>query len=174
MQKKDCFLFGTVFKLHGYKGDVNIYNDDDIPFDFSTLNYFLIEQNNELIPYFIERARPTKPNVVLVSFENINSEQDALKILKKKVYLPKDMLPEVDEDTITEKQLIGYSVIDIKLGNLGVISYINSQTAQQLIYVEKDGEEFCFPMHEQFVKAIDTNKGLIEVEIPKELIDLNS
>ena len=52
MQKKDCFLFGTIFKLHGYKGDVNIYNEDDIPFDFSTLKYFLIEQNNELIPFF--------------------------------------------------------------------------------------------------------------------------
>ena len=66
MQKKDCFLVGTVFKLHGYKGDVNIYNEVDIPFDFNALDYFLIEQNNELIPFFIDRARPTKPNVVLV------------------------------------------------------------------------------------------------------------
>ena len=94
MQKKDCFLFGTVFKLHGYKGDVNIYNDDDIPFDFSKLDYFLIEQKNELIPYFIDRARPTKPNVVLVNFEDVNSEKEALKILKRKVYLPKEWLPE--------------------------------------------------------------------------------
>ena len=75
MQKKDCFLFGTVFKLHGYKGDVNIYNDDDIPFDFSKLTYFLIEQNNELVPYFIEQARATKPNVVLVKFEDIDGNQ---------------------------------------------------------------------------------------------------
>ena len=34
MQKEDCFLVGTVFKLHGYKGDVKIYNEDDIPFNF--------------------------------------------------------------------------------------------------------------------------------------------
>ena len=90
MQKKDCFLVGTVFKLHGYKGDVNIYNEDDIPFNFSTLDYFLIELDNELVPYFIEMARTTKPNVVLVKFEDVNSEEEAKEILKRKVFLPKE------------------------------------------------------------------------------------
>ena len=173
MQKKDCFLFGTVFKLHGYKGDVNIYNDDDIPFDFSTLEYFLIELNNELVPFFIEKVRPTKPNVVLVKFEDVDSEGKAKKIHKRRVYLPKDGMPETDEKEITEKKLIGYSVIDINLGNLGEITYINSQTAQQLIYVSKDGKEFCFPMHEEFVKRIDPREGIMEVEIPEELLNLN-
>ena len=97
MQKKDCFLVGTVFKLHGYKGDVNIYNEVDIPFDFNALDYFLIEQNNELIPFFIDRARPTKPNVVLVKFEDVNSEEEAKEILKRKVFLPKEFLPEIVE-----------------------------------------------------------------------------
>jgi 16S rRNA processing protein RimM len=173
MQKKDCFLFGTVFKLHGYKGDVNIYNDDDIPFDFSALDYFLIELNNELVPHFIETARATKPNVVLVKFEDMDTEVKAKKILKQKVYLPKEWLPEIDTTEITEKTLIGYSVFDINFGELGEITYINSQTSQQLIYVEKNGVEFCFPMHEQFVKGIDPQKGIMEVEIPEELLDLN-
>jgi len=173
MQKKDCFLFGTVFKLHGYKGNVNIYNNDDIPFDFTTLEYFLIELNNELVPFFIEKARPTKPNVILVKFEDIDSEEEAKKIHKRKVYLPKDWMPETDEKEITEKKLIGYSVIDIKLGNLGEITYINSQTAQQLIYVSKDGKEFCFPMHEQFVKGVDSKEKTMEVAIPEEFLNLN-
>ena len=173
MQKKYCFLFGTVFKLHGFKGDVNIYNDENIPFDFSKLDYFLIEQKNELIPYFIDRARPTKPNVVLVNFEDVNSEKEALKILKRKVYLPKEKLPETDKNETTQKKIIGYTVLDINFGKLGEITYINSQTLQQLIYVEKDGVEFCFPMHEQFVKGIDTKERVMEVEIPEALLDLN-
>ena len=173
MQKKDCFLFGTVFKLHGYKGDVNIYNDDDIPLNFSTLEYFLIELNNELVPFFIEKARPTKPNVILVKFEDLDSEEKAKKINKRKVYLPKDLSPQMDEDEITEKKLIGYSVIDIKLGDLGKITYINSQTSQQLIYVENNGKEFCVPLHEQFVKGIDPKEKVMKVEIPEEFLNLN-
>lgn len=173
MQKKDCFLVGTVFKLHGYKGDVNIYNDDDILFDFNTIKYFLIERNNTLVPFFITKARHTKPNIILVKFEDINSEKEALSILKQKVYLPIEFLPEIDSNEISEKQLIGFKVIDIKLGELGEISYINSQTAQQLIYVSKDGKEFCFPMHQQFIISVDSKKRIMEVTIPEDLINLN-
>jgi 16S rRNA processing protein RimM len=54
MQKKDCFLFGTVFKLHGYKGDVNIYNNDNIHVNYSLLKYIFIQFDNDLVPYFIE------------------------------------------------------------------------------------------------------------------------
>ena len=173
MQKKDCFLFGTVFKLHGYKGDVNIYNDNGFALDFTTLEYFLIELNNELIPHFIEKARPTKPNVVLVKFENIDSETKAKKIHKQKVYLPKDWIPETNKNKITEKELIGYSVIDVNIGDLGKITFINSQTTQQLIYVSNDNKVFCFPMHKQFVKGVNSKEKIMKVNIPEELLNLN-
>lgn len=173
MQKEDCFFFGTIFKLHGYKGDVNIYNENGILVDFYTLDYFLIELNNELVPYFIERARTTKTNVVLTKFEDVNSEKEAKKIQKRKVYLPKNWTPKTEKNNISEKLLIGYSVIDIKMGELGEISFINSKTAQTLIYVRKDRGEFCFPWHKHFVKNIDAEKGVMEVEIPKEFLDLN-
>ena len=174
MQKKDCFLVGTVFKLHGYKGDVNIYNVDGILFDFDTFNYFFIEQNNALVPFFITKARSTKLNIILTKFEEINSEKEALSIFKKKVYIPIDFLPEIKDNKISEKQLIGLKIIDVKMGELGEITYINSQTAQQLIYVSKDGEEFCFPMHEHFIIKIDAEKGVMEVKIPEDLLNLNS
>jgi len=39
--------------------------------------------------------------------------------------------------------------------------------------VSKDEKEFCFPMHEQFVKRIDIKEGIMEVEIPEEFLNLN-
>ncbi|MBT7896007.1 MAG: 16S rRNA processing protein RimM [Flavobacteriales bacterium] len=173
MQNKDCFLVGTVFKLHGYKGDVNIYNDDDIPFNFSSIKYFLINLDNNLIPFFVDRVRSTKPNIILVKFKDINSEKEAKKILKKAVFLPNELSLVENNNGFTEKQLLGFTIIDIKMGELGKITYINSQTAQQLIYVNKDGKEFCFPKHEQFIKKIDVKEKIMEVEISKELLDLN-
>ena len=81
--------------------------------------------------------------------------------------------PESNDNNITEKKLIGFTVFDTLLGKLGTISAINSQTTQQLIFVKKDSKEFCFPMHEQFVKKIDTKEGIMQVEIPEEFLDLN-
>ena len=109
----------------------------------------------------------------MVKFEDVHSEEEAKKIHKRKVYFPKDWLPTTDENDISEKQLIGYSVIDIKMGELGEISFVNSKTTQALIHVSKDGEGFSFPWHKQFVKNIDAEKGIMEVEIPKEFLDLN-
>ena len=173
MQKKDCFLLGTVFKLHGYKGDVNIYNENDISLDLNNIEYFLIEKENTVIPFFISKARTTKPNILLVKFEDIDSEEEAKKIYKRKVYLPKDWVLNKDKAKLTKRKLVGYSVIDGNLSNLGKITYVNSQTLQHLIYVEKDGKEFCFPMHKEFVKEINEEARIVKVEIPKELLNLN-
>ena len=84
MQKKDCFLVGTVFKLHGYKGYLKISNKENTPFDFSLLTFLLIELDNKLIPFFIDDARSITSDVILVKFEDIDSKENAKKILKKR------------------------------------------------------------------------------------------
>ena len=173
MQKKDCFLVGTIFKLHGYKGDVKIYNEDNIPFDFSKIDFFLIDINNELIPFFIKKARITAAHNILVNFDDVNCEKESKKILNKKIYLEKKYLPENYKETKNTEDIIGFSVIDMYLGKLGEIFFINSQTAQKLIYVKTEEKEFCFPWHEKFVKNIDNRKEEIHVELPDEILNLN-
>ena len=171
MKKQDCFLLGTIFKLHGYKGDVNIYNDKDIPLILSEIEFFFIEENNELIPYFAESKRNKKKNILLVKFEDIDSEEDALKILKKKVYLPKFILNEEDLDY--NKIIVGFDVIDKRLGKIGRVEFVNESTPQSLIIVKGGGKEFFIPFHDQFVLNIILGKKIIQVDIPKELININ-
>ena len=114
MKKQDCFLLGTIFKLHGYKGDVNIYNDNDIKLILSKISFFLIEENNELIPYFTENIRVKKKKILLVKFEDINSESEALKILNKKVYLPNTLYQKIQN--LNQNQIVvGFNVIDKSL-----------------------------------------------------------
>ena len=171
MKKQDCFLLGTIFKLHGYKGDVNIYNDNDIPLILPEIEFFFIEENNELIPYFAESKRNKKKNILLVKFEDIDTEEDALKILKKKVYLPKFILKEEDLDY--NKIIVGFDVIDKRLGKIGRVEFVNESTPQSLIIVKAGGKEFFIPFHEQFVLNIILEKKIIQVDIPKELININ-
>ena len=171
MKKQDCFLLGTIFKLHGYKGDVNIYNDNDIPLILSEIEFFYIEENNELIPFFAENKRNKKKNVFLVKFEDIDSEEDALKILKKKVYLPKSILKEQDLDQ--NKIIVGFDVIDRRLGKIGRVEFVNESTSQSLIIVKGEEKEFFIPFHDQFVLNIILGKKIIQVDIPKELININ-
>ena len=173
MHKKDCFFFGTIFKLHGYKGEVNIYYDNNIIINPSLIKYILLEKNYELVPFFIETIRIKKSSIVLVKFEDVNTEKEAKILINKKIYLPKKIFQKLIKNKTTNKNLVGYSVIDLNHGELGKVSYIDSKTVQKLLYVEKDGKEFCFPINDKFIKKTINNKRIIEVEIPKELIYLN-
>ena len=172
MEKQDCFLLGTIFKLHGYKGDINIYNDNDIPLVYTDIDFFYIEENNELIPYFTESVRPKKKQVLLVKLEDIDSEEQALKILKRKVYLPNKFLPEL-ENINPDKLIVGFDVIDNTLGKIGKVDFVNNKTAQKLIIVKDGSKELFIPFHEQFIKEIDTENQKIIVEIPEELMNIN-
>lgn len=172
MKKQDCFLLGTIFKLHGYKGYLNIYNDNNIPLVFSDIDFFYIKDKNELIPYFIESIRPKKKQVILVKLEDVDCEEQALKILKREVYLANQFLPKL-ENINPDKLIIGFDVIDNTFGKIGTIDFVNNQTAQKLIIVKDRSKEFFIPFHEQFIKEIDTENQKIFVQITKELININ-
>ena len=172
MKKQDCFLLGIIFKLHGYKGEVNIYNDNDIPLIFSDINFFYIEEKNELIPYFSENIRSKKKNILLVKFEDIDSEKQALKIMKQKVYLPNKLLPEM-EDINADNIIVGFNVIDKKIGKIGTVEFINNKTSQKLIIIKNKTKEFYLPFHDNFVKEINIENKTLIVDVPQELIDIN-
>ena len=172
MKKQDCFLLGTIFKLHGYKGDVNIYNDNDIKLILSKISFFLIEENNILIPYFTENIRVKKKKILLVKFEDINSESEALKILNKKVYLPNTLYQKIQN--LNQNQIVvGFNVIDKSLGNIGIVEFVSDSKLQSLILVKNEEKEFHIPFHEKFIKKIDVDNKILKVKIPEELININ-
>ena len=169
MQQGDCFFIGTIFKLHGFKGDFKVYNNDNIIINLDSLRYLFIKINGILIPFFIENAKTDKNNNFIVKIENINSEYKAKELINQEVYIRKEDTPLKNKEDI-----IGFSVIDIEKGYLGKISNINKKTSQHIIYVtQKNLDEFCFPLHENYVKNIDNNKNIIEVIISEEIINLN-
>ena len=72
-----------------------------------------------------------------------------------------------------EGHITNYRVFDIDKGELGKVDYVDTQTKQKLVYVIAEKNNFCFPMHEKFLLEINTEKKIITVKIPKELINLN-
>ena len=172
MHKNKSLFIGTISKLHGYKGKVKIFIQKKINFDFNVISYLLIKTNNDLVPYIIEYAKAIKENMLLVKFDEVNNEEEAKKILKKDVYISTNFVNE--KEIIKKSELTGYEVVDKYFGKLGVVSYINDQTSQKLIFVKnKLNKEFCVPMHENFIKKINHKEKTIDVIIPEELINLN-
>ena len=166
----NCFYIGTIFKLHGYKGNIKLYNETNIDIE-PLANYLYLEINNELIPYFTERITKINSNSFLIKFEDVNSENEANKIIKKKVYIKNEFL--IKNKQNSEENLIGYNVINFNKTHLGKVSKVNKRLIQKLIFVKNNNKEFCFPFHKSFIKKTDKEKKILFVEISEQIINLN-
>lgn len=171
--QQNCFYIGSIFKLHGYKGNLIIYNENDFSFNYNEIKYLFIKIDNILVPFFLERISPNKTKNILIKIEDIDSEEKAKKLLNNDVFFPKKYQPKNIETEEKNNELINFTVTDKNFGILGKISKIDSQTSQKLIYVSNNKHEFCFPYNNHFIKLIEQQKKNIIVEIPKEIIELN-
>ena len=172
MEKKDCFFIGSIFKLHGYKGKIILFNENSISLNFDKTEYLFIEKEGILIPFFLNQISSYKSDNFLLEFEDINSENEAKKLLKCKVYTSNNLIYQNTEASI-DKQILGFKIIDKEFGELGNIQTIDNQSSQALIFVKNNSKEFCFPLNNQFIDSIEIEQKVVYTKIPKEIIDLN-
>ena len=172
MLKKDCFLIGSVFKLHGYKGNMVIFNEKNLSFKINEMKYFFIDIDNILVPFFIEKISIYKAQNILVKLEEISSEVEAKKYVGKDIYFSKEYVKNAIEE-VKEHDIVNFLVHDKNLGHLGCVDMVDSRTSQKLIYVKSEQKRFCFPWDKHFIESIEFEKQKLNVQIPKELINLN-
>lgn len=172
MLRKNCSLIGKTLKPHGYKGHIKIIIKNQLDFNISKINFFFIELEKILVPFFIESIKEINSESLLVKFEKLDSKEQLNRILKKDIYIPSEWINKEKVEN-NEGHITNYRVFDIEKGELGKVDYVDTQTKQKLIYVTAEKNNFCFPMHEKFLLGINTEKKIITVKIPEELINLN-
>lgn len=172
MHKKDCFYLGKIIKKHSFKGEVIIKLDTDQPELYSNLESVFVELGNNLIPFFIEKSSLTKKTMLKVKFENICSEGQADAIIKSNLYLPIELLPKLSGNKFYYHEVIGYKVVDLNFGNVGVIVSINDATSQPLFEISYNKIKVFIPAIDQFIKKVDRENKTIKVQTPEGLIDL--
>ncbi len=172
MQKEDCFYLGKIVKKHSFKGEVIIKLDTDEPALYENLESVFVDLGNNLVPFFIEKSSLSKSTMFRVKFEDVDTEQDADAIMRSGIYLPLNLLPKLSGNKFYFHEVIGYTIIDVSFGEVGKIVHINDKAAQPLFEIENGSTEVFIPMVDEFIKKVDRNQKVIEVETPKGLIDL--
>jgi len=173
MKKSDCFYLGRVTKKYSFKGEVIIKLDTDEPEIYENLNAVFIEVGKDLLPFFIEKSSFQRGRELRIRFEDVKTEQDAEAILKKEVYLPLELLPKLSGEKFYFHEVIGFSLLDVNLGAIGIIESINDSTAQALFIVSDGEDQILVPMVEDFIIKVDRKKREVLVETPEGLIGMN-
>lgn len=171
MTKNDCFFFGKVTKTHGLKGEMTIKLDVANPADFKDLRYLLIEERGSLIPYFIESQKITGDKM-FVQLQDVKKMEQAIVFLGKAVFLPNELMPQLEEDEFYYNEIIGFKLIDETIGEIGAISDVLEYPTQAVIQVMKDGKEILIPIHDDIIQKVDKKAKTLTVNTPEGLIDM--
>ncbi|MDB3865989.1 16S rRNA processing protein RimM, partial [bacterium] len=125
MQKEDCFYLGKIVKKYSFKGELLVKLDTDDPSIYTKMESVFIDKNKNLIPFFIERSSLHKSTLLRVKFEDIDSEEDANKLLKSELYLPLEFLPQLTGNKFYYHEIFGFEAEDLSFGLIGIIKGVN-------------------------------------------------
>ena len=172
MKKEECFELGIITKIHSFKGEVILFLDTDVPENYYKLEHLFIEINKQLVPFFIEQLKIQKTKNLRLKFEGTNTEQDALSLTNKKVFLPLAMLPELNADQFYYHEIIGYSITNEKSELIGNILEVIDNSSNRLISVSIKDNEALLPFNDNHILKIDKPNKTIQLQIPEGLVEL--
>ena len=172
MRKEDCFYLGKIVKKYSFKGELLAKLDTDQPELYENLDAVFIQVRNSLIPFFIESSQLHKSDLLRLKLEEVKTEEDADSLLKSNLYLPLELLPKLEGNKFYFHEIIGFTILDVNFGKVGLIKGVNDSTAQALFEIDRNGIEILIPMNDQFIIEINREAKTIKVETPPGLIDL--
>ena len=150
---------GKVVNTHGIKGEIRILSDFPYKDKVFIIDNKIIIGDNE---YIIKSYRVHK-GYDMITLDGYNDINDVLFLLKKDIYISKDLF-NLDDDEILDEELIEYSVVD-KDGREGIIKEIfKASSSNKIIRVMFD-KEVLIPFNSPLVKKIDKKNKVIVVEL---------
>lgn len=173
MEIADCYLLGYVTKLHGFKGEVSLFLDATDKSLYRDLKLFYVEINGNLTPFTINKLNIASEKNIFVKLEGIDDEVSAQMLLKKKIYLPLESLPQLSDTEFYDHEVIGFAVIDEVHGNIGILEDIIDLASNPLFQIKtKDGKEILIPLRKEFILELNRQKRELRLQTPEGLIDL--
>jgi len=162
-------LFGKIVKTHGVQGQVLVKLNLDAESIIKPIEVLFLETKSGNEPFFIENIN-LQTDKAYILFEGIKDVNAAAKLKEAKLFID-DAL--VDDDLAVDfDKLIGYTVIEETIGELGPVIDIYETAGHDLLAVEYQNKEVLIPFVEEIITDIDEDEQKITVKLPEGLLDL--
>lgn len=165
-------LIGRVGKPHGLRGELKITCFSGQPENF--LDYrelILVDTNGRLsIPLTVMNCRVQGKHAV-IGFGGITSREQAEEAVGAGVLVAKEHLPEIAEDEYYWHQYRGKRLIDKEGKQLGTVTELFNNGAQDVLVVTAGDEEFLIPVTKEIV--VGEISGDLVINPPPGLLEIN-
>jgi 16S rRNA processing protein RimM len=158
----DLVVVGVILGAHGVRGDVRVKSFTAEPEALFEYAPFLSETGDVLIDPL--RARPAKDHFIVTPETPLQKEEwDRLK--STKLYVSRDILPEIEEDEYYIEDLVGLQVYSGGDTPIGRVKAVLNHGASDLIEVQPtpNGKPVLVPFTLDDVPVVDLNARRIVI-----------
>ena len=164
MERSEYVAIGYICRAHGIRGVVLVESLTDNPKRFETLSDFFIELKGKRIPFRVESCSAT-PKGWLVKLEGVNDRDRAEGLKGGYLQIGIGELPELEEGSYYEFDLIGIEVYTTSGRRLGKITEVNHNAANDIYVIKGEKKELLLPAIRDVVKKVDIENKRMEVEL---------
>ncbi len=169
--KEEVFPIGQIIKPHGVNGEMSFNFTTDV-FDSEDVDFFIMELNGILVPFFIDEYRFKSHTTGLVKLNGINSDEQAREFSGLTLFVSKDFLEKVEDTEIELDYFVGFQLIDKAKGSLGIVTEVDQTTENALFVIPTDDDELLIPVGENYIEKIDHDKKIIYLNLPEGLLEI--
>jgi len=94
------------------------------------------------------------------------------KILRKDIYLPAQILPELKGTNFYDHEVVGFKVIDANFGEVGILEQVVDLPVNPLLQVMRGEKEVLIPFIDGLVTKVDRENKELHVTAPEGLIEI--
>ena len=96
---------------------------------------------------------------------------EAEKLKSCPLLLPLDLLPKLKKNQFYYHEVIGFTIVDLEKGEIGVLNDI-IEASQPILKIDAAGKEVLCPLHDDLLKAIDREHKTLTLSFPDGLLEL--
>ncbi len=164
--KTKLVVMGIITNAHGIRGEVKIKSFTENPQDIAAYGPLLVNDGPREVE--ILRLRPAKGTFV-AKLKGIDDRNAAEALKGCKLKIPRQRLPEPDDDEFYYEDLLGLRVEDEHGQPLGRIKAVQNFGAGDLLEIQpKKGASFYVPFTRRDVPHVDLAGGLVVVRLPQD------
>ena len=164
--KKEYLECGKVCSAHGVRGALKIEHWCDSPRVLANQKRVFFEEADGSYKEPAVISASVSGNFVLMSLDKISTREDAQAEKNRVIYLHRSDIP-VKRGAVLIADMIGLPVINIDTGRVyGTLFEVNDGVQYKLYTVKTESGDVLLPGINEFVKEIDTERGVFIRPIP--------
>ncbi len=122
------------------------------------------------IPYFTTACKAANDEEYIVNLEDVDSMEEAKKLVGKAVYVKEDILSAHAADS--PLLWIGFNVVDKEKGSLGPVEDVMQAGPQWLAKITHQGKEALIPLVPEILLDVNIRNKYIRVALPEGLLEV--